>query len=334
MRAQTTVLALCVTALATTAATAPAPSEVASDKHRFKVRFAAAPQFMVHTTSAGNLVDRWRLDDPSGLFTFMDVAPTADSPAPDVLANVVESWKKQASRVISDAAVTVDGVQGRDLLVALDATTYVRGRFFVRDMKLYQVYGGAAFVEGAALAEVRRSLAPVGTFVESFRFVGAALAAPVAVVASSPDVVSEKHAFRARFAQAPKVGTRTTPAGTSIDYWRHDDTATKVSLSIDVSEVSSDPAAEVLARVVAGLMKDARTILNEEATVDGVRGHDLFVVLEGATYLRGRYFVRNGKLYQIYGSVESPSLTPEAARRMLSPVEATIGTFRFIGSRP
>jgi hypothetical protein len=147
------------------------PGALASPAHRFQVSFPSAPTASsVPLQSGGGTVDRWRWEG-DGVLLFLDVSPATGGkdvdPATALEAGV--AYLKTRAKINTEEPVTVDGVTGRALSGTMGGG-FISGRYFVRDGKLYQVYGATEVTATDQQAEVKKRLARVTAYMDTFHF--------------------------------------------------------------------------------------------------------------------------------------------------------------------
>jgi hypothetical protein len=149
---------------------ASGPGDVTSTAHAFTVAFPAAPATTTIRLESGAAMDRWRWDG-DGITLLVDVAPAggADPKPADVLDTVAARLKQTMAKVLSDDPVVVDKVAGRALFGSVEGG-FLSGRYFVRDAKLYQVYGATEVGEKDDMAAVKQRMERVTAFLETFHF--------------------------------------------------------------------------------------------------------------------------------------------------------------------
>jgi hypothetical protein len=104
------------------------------------------------------------------LTLIVDVSPAGgqDADAGKALDTLVARLKVQV-KIITDDPYSVDGVTGRAIMGSTDSG-FLSGRYFVRDGKLYQVYGGTAVTPKDELPEVKKRMGRVTAFMDTFHF--------------------------------------------------------------------------------------------------------------------------------------------------------------------
>jgi hypothetical protein len=156
-------------ALVLTSQSPSGPGNVTSTQHRFSVTFPAAPVASSVPLASGNKVDRWRLSGDN-LTLIVDVSPAGDQDAdPGKVLDAVVAHLKTTVKIITDDPHSVDGVTGRAIMGSTDSG-FISGRYFVRDGKLYQVYGGTNVTPKDDLTEVKKRMGRVTEFMDTFHF--------------------------------------------------------------------------------------------------------------------------------------------------------------------
>jgi hypothetical protein len=147
----------------------------------------------------------------------------------------------------------------------------------------------------------------------------------------SGDVTSAAHGFAVHFAEPPQYSTEKQPDGTTVERWRLDGVlpTSSLSLIVEVRPALDGEAAE-LQRLVAAMKEPAaRVLIDAPVKVGNVDGHELLLALEGG-YKHGRWFVGEGKAYEVYGMVGlGPEPPKDAENQGLEAVDAFLKSFRF-----
>jgi hypothetical protein len=147
------------------------PGSVVSPAHRFQVSFpAAAAASSVPLPSGAGTVDRWRWEG-DGILLFLDVSPAAGGKDADP-AKALETgvaFLKNRAKITVEEPFTVDGVTGRALSGTMSGG-FISGRYFVRDGKLYQVYGATEVTATDQPADVKKRLARITAYMDTFHF--------------------------------------------------------------------------------------------------------------------------------------------------------------------
>jgi hypothetical protein len=151
----------------------------------------------------------------------------------------------------------------------------------------------------------------------------------------SADVTSAAHGFTVHFPDTPQATIEKQPDGTTVvERWRLDGVLPTSSLSLIVEvrplpDPRVDAAAE-LQRLMAEMRAPAaRVLVDAPVKVASVDGHELLLAVEGG-YTHGRWFLREGKEYRVYGLVGlGPEPTKDAEKQGLEAVDAFLKSFRF-----